>query len=66
MRRGALHRNCRSLIARDPTRAATPHHEEVCHGKTFYLKIAPQARLRSIGHQCWIMVWRALEWPEGL
>jgi len=25
----------RSLIARDPTRSATSHHEEVCHGKTF-------------------------------
>jgi hypothetical protein len=32
----ALHRNCRSLIARDPTRSATSHHEEVCHAKTFY------------------------------
>jgi hypothetical protein len=33
---GALHRDCRGLIARDPTRSATSHHEEVCHGKTSY------------------------------
>jgi hypothetical protein len=32
----ALHRNGRGLIARDRTRSATSHHEEVCHGKTFY------------------------------